>query len=124
MTRRGHARFGGVPGGREVDTDDGFEMAVSRALGAEILADAGVAMELWQALANVEWAHEAHGTASFSFRAAGDLIAAIRGEGDYMDWYCCAQDGVVSERISVAMAAQGWRPDKIGAAKIFPHLTP
>lgn len=43
-----------------------------------------------------------------SFRAAGDLIAAILGRGDYMDWYCSGQYATVSERIDSAMSAEGW----------------
>jgi hypothetical protein len=102
--------LGGVPGGRPMDGSDAFEMAVKRCLG-EALKDDHVAAELWSALANQDWHHERGATAGYSFRAAGDLIAAIRGEGDYLDWYCCGPYAVVSERIATALAAEGWYPD-------------
>lgn len=102
--------LGGIQGGRPMNEADAFEAAVERSLGEAIRANRQIGRELWSALANVAWVH-AHGdTAGYSFRAAGDLIAAVRGEGSYLDWYCCGPDGVVSERIAAALAVEGWRP--------------
>jgi len=102
--------LGGIAGGRAFDASDAFEAAVERCLGEAIRADRQVGRELWSALANVDWVH-AHGdTAGYSFRAAGDLIAAVRGEGSYLDWYCCGPDGIVSKRIAAALVVEGWRP--------------
>jgi hypothetical protein len=102
--------WGGVEGGRALDPDDAFEMAVERALGARIRADEATARAMWSALANVEWRHVDGDEASYSFRAAGDMIAAIRGGGDYMDWYCCGPYATIRADIADVMRAQGWAP--------------
>lgn len=102
---------GGISEGREIDTSDAFEMAVNRALGDEIRFNDAIAREMWSALANVEWKHENGDTASYTFRAAGDMIAAIRGSGMYMDWYCSGPYATISSRIENAMSSEGWIPD-------------
>src|SRR6478609_2494739 len=96
MTRYGG--LGGVAGGRDLDTDDAFELAVDRCMGERLRAEGrntepwftgkSLGARLWGTMANAEFVNVNGDTASYSFRAAGDLIAAIVGEGEYMDWYC------------------------------------
>jgi hypothetical protein len=105
------ARYGGLGGlsdRRLVDQNDAFEMAVVRALGAVMKRSDALCADVWAALSNVRWSHENGDTASYSFRAAGDMIAAILEKGDYMDWYCSGTAGTVSPIVAEAMATEGW----------------
>jgi hypothetical protein len=45
--------------------------------------------DVWPVLKNETW--------SASWRYAGGIVADMRGEGDYMDWYCSGIQGGVSE---------------------------
>ncbi len=104
-------RWGGITGGRSICDEDAFETAVNRALGDRIRSDDDICRGMWSALANQPWHHDDGDTAAYSFRAAGDLIAAVRGSGDYMDWYCSGPYAAVSDEIKEAMAKEGWHPD-------------
>ena len=68
--------------------------------------------ELWSALTNTDWngpdGNPAYNLFGVSFRAAGGIIADIRGSGNYMHWYCESPSGIVSKRISDGMAKYGW----------------
>jgi hypothetical protein len=100
--------LGGISGGRGLNADDLFKQAVERALGEQMRADDSLCREVWSALANVDWRHANGDTAGYSFRAAGDLIAAIIGRGDYTDWHCSGPYAVVSDRVDEALSNEGW----------------
>jgi hypothetical protein len=129
---RGPREFGGMggaAGGRPRDPDDLFEAALDRAFGERLRRERadgidahkaddddnpglwyrkGLGARLWGSLANVDWTHTNGDTAGYSFRAAGDMIAAIVGEGDYMDWYCSGDHGVLDDEVAEGMAREGW----------------
>lgn len=71
--------------GREHDPLDLFEVAVKRVFGEAMADDLDLCTEVWSAITNCDWHHDNGDTASYSFRAAGDLVAAVRGHGDYLD---------------------------------------
>lgn len=101
--------MGGIWGGRPLNETDLFEVAAARALGDRVRGENDAARELWGALANVTWAHRAGDTAGYSFRAAGDLVAAIVGHGaDYLDYYCQSAWPKIPDWIASAMAQEGW----------------
>lgn len=103
--------LGGVSGGRTIDEDDKFEVMIDESFGDQLRTEGrtgDLGKEIWSALANTDWKHTSGDTAGYSFRAAGDLIAAIVGEGDYMDWYCSGPYETVSARVHQAFEKKGW----------------
>jgi hypothetical protein len=96
-----------IGSGKAIEPSTRFEQAVRRALN---IRDDKVAREMWSALANVEWINEDGESVGYSFRRAGALIADIRDNGDYMDWYCCGPTSFVSDEIRYALGREGWRP--------------
>lgn len=91
------------------DNNEAFLEAVERQLGDQIKKNDKMACAFWSALANIEWySPKRKETAGFSFRLAGSIIADIRGEGDYLDWYCCGPVAEVSEDIGEALKKEGW----------------
>lgn len=93
-----------------------FEQALRDGLGDNIKDDE-IATQLWSALANVEWYHPESGeSASYSFRAAGGLVADLRDMGEnYLDWYCCGPYATVSDYIARVLRKQGWIYDDMGS---------
>ena len=58
--------------------------------------------EVWPRIANHYW--------SRSWRSAGGIIANIRQDGDYMDWYC---SGIVGSANSDSYVAESFVTDEI-----------
>lgn len=86
-----------------------FIFTLERALGDRIRADDEMAAAVWCALSNVTWTHEDGREYGVSFRVAGDVITDIRGDGNYLDWYCVGNPGVIREDIAQAMREEGWK---------------
>ena len=64
---------------------------------------------LYGALCNTAWRHVATGTVwHCSWRHAGSIVAMLRCEGDYMDWYCSMGEGFVDEQVLAELNALGW----------------
>ena len=104
---------GGIPGGRQLLEDDEFEQAVNRAFGEIIRYDKALGQQLWSAITDVRWKDAKGNIAYFSHRRAGDLVAAIRGMGDYLDWAWNSPSGQVSDFIRDSLKNQGWEIDVI-----------
>lgn len=91
-----------------------FEKTLAEAFGERIKTDDAFCVDLWCALANVDWYHPASGTEfSCSFRCAGGIIAEIRGSGGYMDWYCSGPAAEVSDFIRRSLKKRGWICDPV-----------
>jgi hypothetical protein len=64
---------------------------------------------LYGALCNTVWRHKATGTAwSCSWRHAGNVVANLRCQGDYLDWYCSMGAGLVDEQVLAEIGSLGW----------------
>jgi hypothetical protein len=64
---------------------------------------------LYNALCNTVWRHVATGTLwHCSWRHAANVVAMLRCEGDYMDWYCSMGEGLVDEQVLAELTALGW----------------
>ena len=86
-----------------------FEAALEALLGDRVRQDEAFACRLWSSLTNTSWRHSSAGTIGYSFRSAGGLVAQLRREGCYLDWYMCGEIGSVDQDIAAILAGVGWR---------------
>lgn len=56
--------------------------------------------DVWPILQEETW--------SCSWRYAGGIIADMREEGDYIDWYCAGDEGHVTDEIESDLNKLGW----------------
>ena len=104
---------GGCDPRRPVNYDDPFEVSVYFQLGPKMVMNRSFCEDVWSALTNVTWVGDArhgHARVGYTFRAAGDVIAAILDDGDYLDW-TLGRPGVVSDEIAKLMRKSGWTPE-------------
>ena len=80
-----------------------------------------VCKEVWGGLTNILWTHPEHGTINYTFRTAGGLIADLREEGDYMDWYCSGTAGKVPDYMLKGMGEYGWSPKEYEDQGVTPQ---
>jgi len=92
------------------------ELKNSKTICERVLADKDYAEDLYRALCNMRWRKREvmpllrNEMWSCSWRYAGGIVADIRQEGDYMDWYCLGGEGTVSEEIEKDLLDLGWEP--------------
>ena len=64
---------------------------------------------LYGALCNSTWRHNSTGVEwSCSWRSAGAVVAHLRGEGDYLDWYCAGGEGLADDQVLAEIELLGW----------------
>ena len=84
------------------------DLGASARIRALVRSDLFAAL-LYGALCNTQWKHTASGVEwSCSWRSAGGIVATLRGEGDYLDWYCSTGEGLVDEQVLAEILALGW----------------
>ncbi len=106
--------LGGISGShRELITEGAygvFEHDMDRLMGDRMRSDDSFCVRVWGTLANMTWRNALISEdVGYSFRAAGDLIAAIRREGDYMTWYCSHTPASHDDEIEGLMGRAGWK---------------
>jgi len=95
-----------------------FEQMLDKLFGGYLrgFSDDSYCHDLWSALTNIDWYNfKTHQHISYSFRAAGAVVADISGKGDYLTWYCNSPYGTVSEYISLMMKKEDWIWDDTGS---------
>lgn len=98
------------------DYDLESELMNSKTICSKVLSDHVYATNLYRALSNMQWIKREvmpllkNDTWSCSWRYAGGIVANIRGEGDYMDWYCSGGEGSVTPEILEDLYQLGWAP--------------
>lgn len=94
---------------READRPD-LERDLGLSLGIRGLVQSELfATLLYGALCNTTWRHKATGTVwHCSWRSSGAIVAELRCEGDYLDWYCSGGEGLVDDQVLAEIEALGW----------------
>lgn len=91
-----------------------MDICQARWIVEKVRSDDDYAKKLYAAMCNIRWQYQDVITIlkdkwwTTSWRSAGGVIADIRGEGDYMDWYCSGNEGYVDPEIMADLADIGW----------------
>ena len=94
------------------DQHERFEELLDEVLGERIRGDDVCAVELWLALAGTVWQGPKAEKVCYSMRSAGEVVAQIRKEGEYTDWYMSGPTCQVADWIAADLAKHGctWVP--------------
>ncbi len=85
-----------------------FEATLDRLFGERVRADGAFDVDLWCALAGVEWRNEQGEIVCYSHRLAGDVVAWVREDGCYLEWYASGDAGEIADWIGDALRDAGW----------------
>ena len=89
-----------------------YDMRTTDWMVAKVRASEAYAQNLYAAMCNQDfqkndvWPVLKNETWSASWRYAGGIVADMRGEGDYMDWYCSGIQGEISADELAEMTAE------------------
>ena len=98
-----------TPEAEETSSDLGHDMARSARLRERVCSKLFAGL-LYAALCNTTWRHVATDQIwHCSWRHAGCLVAGLRGQGSYLDWYCWGHEGEVDEQVLLEIEAIGWQ---------------
>ena len=127
---------------RQVNYDLESDITADSEIVAKVKQSKSYAQNLYAAMCNMRWQKSEvipilkEDLWSCTWRYAGGIVADLRGEGDYLNWYCSGMSGgvdlddeqinkgyvpesVVTEEIAKDLKRLGWYPvewdsDKIG----------
>jgi hypothetical protein len=85
-----------------------FEELLDEVLGERTRGNDVCAVELWSALAGTVWQGPRTEQVRYSMRSAGEVVAQIRKEGEYTDWYMSGPTCQVADWIAADLARHGW----------------
>ncbi|MGD2073220.1 MAG: hypothetical protein PVG65_07010 [Candidatus Thorarchaeota archaeon] len=76
------------------------------------MLDLEFATNVYRALCNMQWKHVESGyTYGCTWRAAGGVVANIRGLGEkYTEFYCSGREGEVDLEVKYLLKEMGWVP--------------
>jgi len=85
-----------------------FDSIIDLLYSDAVKGDSDLSERLYSSLTNTLWTN-GETYASMSFRYAAGFIADMRDIGEsYMDFYCCAPEGVVDDDIAKKLRREGW----------------
>jgi hypothetical protein len=95
-----------------------YDLLTSNSLCAKVHDD-DYAKKLYAALCNTDWLRNEvvpllrqdpdKDLWSCSWRYAGGIVANMREEGDYMDWYCSGMEGFIDPEVAEDLKQLGWQ---------------
>lgn len=96
-----------------------WDLRTSDQLCAKVKTSDDYARKLYAALCNTDWVRTEiipllrqdpeQDFWSCSWRYAGGIIAHMREEGDYIEWYCSGNEGYIDPEVALDLKELGWQ---------------